>query len=200
MLYQLALILTFALVNACASKSLILTQNDLKEPIKRLLIDNTTANDIQIRYLEFEDLRNEDEKAIGIAKTGMFNVATPIYLYDSTKNVVKERFVKALSERGVSINKNAKYAIIGQIKKLWITEDANGLAPESANCDLKMDLILYKNQVINPTYKFSVYSYASGTNNIIDATNSDGPILETCIQYAANKFLEDSQIKVILKK
>ena len=185
-------------VSACAQKEIVLKSTEMF-PLRQLEKSvPVTPIKGDLKVLLFVDQRSS-KASFGIAKTGMFNLETPIYMDISAEEYVKNRFISGLSKRGVDVVSDSNYAIQGNIKKLWVWEYANGLMPEHSNCEIEIEFEIFSNKDKVLRYHGSVSSNATGTDSILDTTDSDGPILEICMNYIVEKFAQDPQVQMFIK-
>ena len=193
------IILSFCfVVSACAQKEIVLKSAEMVplQQLEKSIPLTHIKGDLEV--LLFADQRSS-KATFGIAKTGIFNFETSIYMDISAEEYVKNRFISGLSKRGVDVVSDSDYAIQGNIKKLWVWENANGLMLEYSNCEIEIEfeILSKKDKVLR--YHGSVSSNATGTNSILDTTDSDGPILEICMNYIVEKFAQDPQVQMFIK-
>lgn len=185
------------ILSACAQKKIVLQSSEIT-PLKQL-DSNMPVSKVSgsLTVLSFSDRRVKTD-SVGIAKTGIVNAETPIYLDVSVEEYVKGRFVAGLSKRGVDVVARSKYGIKGNIRKLWVLEQADGLRPEHSKCEVEIefDIIAMKNKDLR--YHGVISSNAMGTDSIFDTTASNGPLLEVCMTYVVEKFVQEPQVQSLL--
>lgn len=190
------LLLGLALIlSACAQKKIILDSSNMV-PLKQLESSMTKLKG-DLSILSFADHRTKKD-TVGIAVTGVNNIETPIYLDISPEEYVKRRFVIGLTKRGIDVTSASKYGLKGNIKKLWVWEHVEGGPAQNSECEVEIefDIISTETKAVKYHGNFSVN--ALGTNNIIDTTDSDGPVLESCMSMLIEKFVQDSKIQKFL--
>ena len=191
------LLLGFAfLLSACAQQKVTLNSSSMV-PFKRLESTiNTTKLKGELNVLSFTDQRKK-AGAVGVAKTGLGNIETPIFLDMAPEEYVKTRFVSGLSKRGISVG-NSKYGLRGNIKKLWVWEQIEGLRPEASNCEMEIEFDIVAVKENDVRFHGVVSSSAMGSDGIIDTTHSNGAVLEFCMNYVLEKFVQDPKLQSFL--
>jgi len=109
---------------------------------------------------------------------------------------VFKKLASGFTKRGINIIDSSNYSLSVQIKTLKVWEKADGLNPEYANCELELNFLISNNRM--PVYQGQISSSAVGTESIIDATESNGPVLESCMEYAIEKFVKDEKLSSLL--
>ncbi len=135
-----------------------------------------------------------DPYRVGTAKTGLFDKLTPVYLDKPIADYIRDQFKLELHKRGLRVDGKSPYTLTGTIQKLTVDENANGLTVESAECNLALEFHVLKTKTQQLVYKGHVSSYVTGTNNALDSTNSIAPTLESCVQFAVEKFLSENEM------
>lgn len=184
---------------SCAQKNIVITESDLDRFSKKFNIESTrlTGDNILKIGIINDKRANSAGTSVGKAHTGLMNSEADIYLYASPAQVFRNQFTKELSDRNIRVDNDASYTFNFDIKKLSITEEVN--ESEVSRCDIEISYQAFDSKSQNAVYKGSVSSNASGTENILDATSSHGPVLKSCFSYLAEKFATDEQIKKLLK-
>lgn len=191
------LLLGIALVlSACAQKKVVLNSSEMVS-FKRL--ESTIAvtklkGDLNV--LSFTDQR-KITNSVGVAKTGLANVETPIHLDVLPETYVKNRFSAGLSKRGISVG-NSKYGLRGNIKKLWVWEQVEGLRPEASSCEMEIEFEIVSVKENDVRFRGVVSSNAMGSDGIVDTTHSNGAVLEFCMNYVLEKFVQDPKLQSFL--
>ncbi|GIL16797.1 MAG: hypothetical protein BroJett040_05480 [Oligoflexia bacterium] len=194
---QICLYITFVIQVGCATGKEVI-KSDSIQPLNSLkyLISN-----VQVRGAllvgKFRDDRPTDERN-WVAYTGMFNQETPLELDVSVSDFVQKRIQAGLQRRGIDVLGSSRFILMGSIKKLKVWENTNGWTPESSGCVLELDFFIF-NSDRRLIYKGMASAMATGVNNILDTTDSNGPVLETCMQIAVDKIVDDSQFKAVLE-
>ncbi|WP_413291404.1 hypothetical protein [Bdellovibrio sp. HCB337] len=187
----------FIFTSGCALKELHVDTNKT-QPLRSL--SGKTGFTKVTGALTIGEIRDHrpEQKVIGQAKTGMFNTVTPIYLDIPAKDYVGEKLKRGLTARGLKVDGKNKYVLNGFIKKLTLGEFADGWSPEYAECYLSLDFNIYSSSTNQLTYSGTVEASVNGTNSAIDSTDSIGPALDTCMEYAVEKILnQDTLINAI---
>lgn len=184
-------------LNSCALKEVVIKSKEIK-PLKNIEKHTpVTKAKGNLNILNFSDLR-EDNKSIGIAATGMLNTPAPLKLDIPLNQYIKEEFTNELGRRGIEVAAPTKYSMIGEIKKLWITENADGISFESSKCDMVVDFIIVNSKTKQPVYQGTITVFAMGTNSVWDTTDSDGSVLKSCVNGLAEQFITHSGIQKVL--
>ena len=183
-------------LSACAQKKVVLNSSEMVS-FKRL--ESTIAitklkGDLNV--LSFADQRKVTT-SVGVAKTGLANIETPIQLDMSPEAYVKNRFSTGLAKRGISVG-NSKYGIRGNIKKLWVWEQVEGLRPEASSCEMEIEFEIVSVKENDVRFRGVVSSTAMGSDGIIDTTHSNGAVLEFCMNYVLEKFVQDPKLRGFL--
>lgn len=183
-------------LSACAQEKVVLNSSKMV-PFKRL--ESTIAitklkGDLNV--LSFTDQRKVTN-SVGVAKTGLVNIETPIYLDMSPEEYVKNRFSSGLAKRGITVG-NAKYGVRGNIKKLWVWEQVEGLRPEASSCEMEIEFEIVSVKENDVRFRGVVSSNAMGSDGIIDTTHSNGAVLEFCMNYVLEKFVQDPKLRGFL--
>lgn len=185
------------LLSACAQKTVTLNSSEMV-PFKRLestLTEAKLKGDLNV--ISFSDQRLKSGKAVGVAKTGLANIETPIYLDLTPEEYVKNRFISGLAKRGIKVG-NSKYGVRGNIKKLWVWEHVEGLRPEASSCEMEIEFEIVSVKENDVRFRGVVSSNAMGSDGIIDTTHSNGAVLEFCMNYALEKFVQDPKLQSFL--
>jgi len=98
----------------------------------------------------------------------------------------------------VDVVGSSDYALRGVIKKLNVWEQANGWQPEYSNCDVDIDFEIVTARQKELVYYGTIFSNAMGTNSIIDTTDSNGPVLNSCMEYVVEKLVNDQKLRNLL--
>ncbi len=180
---------------ACAQKQLVLNNTEM------IALKQTDENQPRIRggliVEKFKDQRLRTDAA-GVALTGLGNKETPIHLDIGVPDYLKRRFSNGLAKRGVDVAGEANFTLKGTINKFWVWEKMQGIK-EFSNCEIDVDFEIVSTSTKKLRYKGNVNSYASGTDNAIDTTNSNGSVLETCMSSLVDKFLQYRDIQAIIE-
>lgn len=191
------LLLGFALIlSACAQKKVTLNSSEMV-PFKRLqstIAGTKLKGDLNV--LSFTDQRLKKE-SVGVAKTGLANIETPIYLDMTPEEYVKKRFISGLSKRGITVG-NSKYGVRGNVKKLWVWEQVEGLRPEASSCEMEIEFDIVSVKENEVKFHGVVSSNAMGSDGILDTTHSNGAMLEFCMNYVLEKFVQDPKLQSFL--
>lgn len=183
-------------LSACAQQKVTLNSSSMV-PFKQLESTlSTTKLKGELNVLSFTDQRKKTG-AVGVAKTGLGNIETPIFLDTAPEDYVKNRFVAGLAKRGITVG-NSKYGLRGNIKKLWVWEQVEGLHPEASNCEMEIDFDIVSVKENDVRFHGVVSSSASGSDGIIDTTHSNGAVLEFCMNYVLEKFVQDPKLQGFL--
>lgn len=195
---KLCLYLTVLMtLNSCALKEVVINSKNIT-PLKNMEKNNpVTMARGNLNILSFTDLR-EDKKSIGIAATGMFNIPAPLRLDIPITEYIKSELTNELGRRGIEVAAPAKYSLIGEIKKLWISENADGLSFESSKCDMIIDFEIINSKSKQLVYHGSVNVFAMGTNSVWDTTDSNGSVLKSCVSGLAEQFIKNSGLQKAL--
>lgn len=192
------LLIGFALLlSACAQKSVTLNSSEMV-PFKRLesTISGTKLSG-ELNVLSFTDQRVKAGSVVGVAKTGLANMETPIQLDVTPEEYVKRRFVSGLAKRGITVG-SAKYGVRGNIKKLWVWEQVEGLRPEASSCEMEIEFDIVSVKESEVRFRGVVSSTATGSDGIVDTTHSNGAVLEFCMNYVLEKFVQDPKLQAFL--
>jgi hypothetical protein len=184
-------------LNSCALKEVVIKSKEIK-PLQNFE-KHTPSTKAQgsLNILNFSDQR-EDKKSIGIAATGMLNIPAPLRIDVPINEYIKEEFTNELGRRGIEVAAQTKYSMTGEIKKLWITENADGISFESSKCDMVVAFNIVNSKTKQPVYHGTITVFVMGTNSIWDTTDSDGPVLKACVNGLAEQFIKHSDIQKIL--
>lgn len=188
------LIITFLFLSACSGKGLIIRDEPI-ETFKQLgNLKVEVSGNPRLQLLDVVDDRPV-KNAVGEAATGLRNERRAVTTELPANEFVQARLHKALSSRGFSVVDSAKYGWKVRMRKLWVSEDTSKFGNENTRCELEFqfDLIEMKNN--QPKYQGNIFSEVVGTNSVIDATSSNGPALESCLQVAANKFIQNFEVQ-----
>lgn len=184
------------LLSACAQKKVVLNSSEMVA-FKRLdstLVVTKLKGDLNV--LSFTDQR-KITNSVGVAKTGIINMETPIHLDMPPVEYVKNRFVTGLSKRGITVG-NSKYGLRGTIKKLWVWEQVEGLRAEASSCEMEIEFEIVSIKENDVRFRGVVSSNATGSEGIIDTTHSNGAVLEFCMNYVLEKFVQDPKLRGFL--
>lgn len=188
--------MTFFL-SGCAIQKIVFKSAELESPLKQFK-EFTMTDGMKLQDVLVFDYR-EQKESIGMARTGIFNTNTPIYLDDSFENVMKTLIRKNFEKRAVKFDVKAKHKLKIAIQKLWLDENANGLQPESSTCQMEAKFEFISVKTRQPVYIGNASSNVQGTNSPFDTTESNGPALVTCVNYLVEKMVTDDTIKTLLK-
>lgn len=189
-------LLSVSFLSACAQKAIYLNPTEFGK-IPKLETLTKAKPGSSIGLAPFTDARNDQTK-VGVAKSGIGNTDTPIYLYNGVGQYVTQRFSDGLQKRNVQISDTAPFVIKGVIKKLWITEIAPGFSPQSSQCEVELSISLVPKDPKQSTYWWAGTTSAQGTRNVFNTTSSDGPVLDACVNEAIEKFLHNEKIQKAL--
>lgn len=190
------LLFAFAL-GACSGKGLIL--RDEPTPTFQSLgnLKIPVSGSPRLAVLEIIDDR-PTKNAIGEAATGLTNQRQAITTELPVNEFVHTRLSRALESRGFVLDEQAKLAWKIRIRKLWVSEDTSRFASEKTRCDLEFQFDLVDGKTRQPKYQGNIFSEVVGTNSSMDSTSSNGPALESCLQVAVNKFIQNQDVQKLV--
>jgi len=191
------LFLILFVLASCAQKEIIIKSSDTK--VLRAYDQTTPISKYKgnVSVLKFSDQR-ENKNNIGIAYTGMLNKETPIYLDTPIEQFLKERFTTNIGKRGIETASTTPYGFRATIKKLWVNEITPVFAAETSNCVVDLEFEIVASKTKQPVYRGNISVQGSGTNMILDTTDSNGPTLEVCMNLIADHFLKNPDMQKIL--
>lgn len=192
------LFLTLVLfIFGCAQKEVIIKSSETKA--LRAYDQTTPISKYKgnVSVLKFSDQR-ENKNSIGIAYTGILNKETPIYLDIPIEQFLKERFTTNIGKRGIETADSTPYGFRATVKKLWVNEITPVFAVENSNCVVDLEFEIIANKTKQPIYRGNISVQGSGTNMILDTTDSNGPTLEVCMNLIADHFLKNQDMRKIL--
>lgn len=189
-----SLVLAALLISACSGKGLIIRDEPIAtfKSLGNLKVDVVGNPNMQL--LDVVDDR-PIKNAVGEAATGLTNERKAITTEIPANEFVQARLHKALSARGFSIVDTAKYGWKVRMRKLWVSEDTSSFGNEKTRCELEFQFDLIEMKTRQPKYQGNIFSEVVGTNSVLDATSSNGPALESCLQVATNKFIQNFEVQ-----
>lgn len=188
------LLLAFFIVFSCAQKQILIQHNKIGTIPQLEKMKPFTRVSGSLNVLDFVDNRS-NRSAVGEAASGITNTFVPLVLDVSTEEYFKYRLQAGLTSRGVEVVGRSKYAIRGVIRKLWVWENADGYTfPEMSSCEViaDFDIISTKDNMV--IYRGNVNSKASGTSTPFDTTDSDGPVLNYCMEHIAEQIVANKDL------
>lgn len=191
---KLALVFAVFLVSACSGKGLIIRD----EPIETFKsLGNLKIEVIGNPRIELLDVVDDRpiKNAVGEAAIGLTNERKAITTEIPANEFVHARLSKALSARGFSVVDSAKYGWKVRMRKLWVSEDTSRFGNEKTRCELEFQFDLIDVKSKQAKYQGNIFSEVVGTNSVLDSTSSNGPALESCLQVATNKFIQNFEVQ-----
>ncbi len=192
------ILLSFLFLNACAPQQVVIREEGLMPLRQYRNKEIKVAGNPQLSIVSFENL-NQNQQMLGQGATGLLNSKANLVTEVPIADFVKSRFSKGLEYRGFDLNQSAKYGFVGKIKRVWVKEEADGGIAESTNCRFEMQFELINQKSKKTEVTGNLNSEVVGSNSPLDATASNGPVLETCITLAINKFLKEDLVVSLLE-
>ncbi len=182
------------IISACSGKGLII-RDEPTLPFKYLgNLKIEVSGEPRLQMMDVVDDRAQ-KNMVGEAATGMSNQRSAITTEGAVNDFVHSRMSKALIARGVRVSDEAKYGWKVRLRKLWVSEDTTKFGNEKTRCDLEISFDLVERKTAQAKYQGNITSEVEGTNSVLDATSSNGPALESCLQVAVNKFLQNFEVQ-----
>lgn len=187
--------LTLMLLASCATyERLELVSDKLKPLADFASVTTVSGNKLLFKVGEFIDSRKIKDR-VGMAKTGLSNTATPIVMQEGSVAYVQARLDSGLKKRGFSLPKDQSNVLKGEIQELWVSEHAASNGTEFSQCNIALALNLYVDgsSVAKWSGTTSVEARSKGT--ILDVTDTNGAMLESCMNEAIEKLIRDEKFK-----
>ncbi len=191
------ILLSFLVLIGCAPQQVVIREEGLMPLRQYRNKEIKVRGNPQLSIVSFENL-NQNQQMLGQGATGLLNSKANLVTEVPIADFVKSRFAKGLEFRGFDLNQNAKYGFVGRIRRVWVKEGADGAIAESTNCHFEMQFELINQQSRKTEVTGNLNSEVVGSNSPLDATASNGPVLETCITLAINKFLKEDHVITLL--
>lgn len=194
---NLALLIIYVFASSCAMKELKL-ENEKLQPITELTPAKPTYNlKGKLQFTAFVDAR-PDQSGIGYARTGLFMRLTSITLDTDLETYVRNKFISRLMAGGIDVLGDGKYLARGVIRKLWITEKANDNPLQYSMCDAEIEFQVTPKSNRGATYRMTVTANARSAETMLDTTEANGPLLETCVLMLVDKFIGDPELQKLI--
>jgi hypothetical protein len=142
-----------------------------------------TVNDFKIS--------GHDNNTIGMAKTGLFNVSTPIVSDVPVTTIVRNAVKKGFEGAGFAVVDlpNADYSIDGTVEKFWVEEYATGLSLEFSKAYVRYDLMLKEAQ--GKTIWASTQEKFKTSDKNLETTDYNIPTLTSALQESVEAIFEN---------
>ncbi len=183
------LIITSLSISGCVSQISVKPEELISTQIYKT--QPAPAKPIEIAVTDFSLKTGKPANEIGEAKTGGFNMPTPIKTEQPANIIVSKAIQRGLSGMGHQIvePRNAEYNLDGAVEKLWVEEYATGVSFEYAKAHVIYDVIL-RGKSGNILWATTIQSFkVSGKS--IEATSDDLPTLKAALTESISKLLED---------
>lgn len=150
------------------------------------------ARGVKLAVSDFSLATGKPARTVGEAKTGMFNIATPVVVDQPVNALVKDAVANGLNAAGVMLlsPSEADFRVDGTVEKLWVDEYATGWSMEYAKAHVKFEIYVHNSKGDIVWAKSLEQFKASGKS--ADATADDLPTLKLALEEAVRLFIEDA--------
>jgi len=174
----------------CASQMQVKPEELISTQV--LKTNRIPAGTVKIAVADFSLKTDKPPNQVGEAKTGFFNMPTPITFEKPANLIISNAVKKGLSGEGAHLVAlgEADYNIDGTVETLWVDEYATGISLEYAKALVKYDVML-KDRNGKILWATTIESFK--TSEIAgDATHLDVPTLQAALDDSVSKLLEDA--------
>lgn len=158
------------------------------------------AKATRLAVSDFKVNTGKSATTIGEAKTGGFNMETPIISEAPVSTVITETIRQGFRKQGVDIvaSGDGVFSLDGTIEQFWVDEYATGFSLEYAKARIKYDLYL-KNPQGKIVWVKSVEKFKASSKSM-DATHDDVPTLLAVLEESVKDVIDDAGFWNALKK
>ena len=154
-------------------------------------MNSAMTRSIKITVNDFSLKTGKPANQIGEAKTGVFNVPTPITFEQPPNVIISNAIKKGLSSVGSQLTETgeADYILDGTVETFWVDEYATGISLEYAKAGVGYDVIL-KSRNGKILWATTIESFKTSGKSL-DATADDLPTLRAALDDSISKLLEN---------
>jgi hypothetical protein len=158
---------------------------------------SSALENIHIHVEELVDVRvGKTEKLIGEAKTGMFNISTPITIESTVASLCSSELRKALTAAGYKVIdevQSADLVLRGRINVFWVQEYVTGYSLEHSEAEIELDLGLFSPTGQDPLWYDVKRSFVKSGQKI-DATVVNEELMNEAFQGVIHDLLGDENL------
>ncbi len=184
-------------VTGCTSQIKV-KPNELLSPAVGAM-ENTSLKTVKIAVSDFSLKTGKGADEIGEAKTGVFNMPTPIKIDEPANLMVSNAIKRGLSYSGFQVvgPEEADRILDGSVEEFWVDEYATGYSMEYAKARVRYDVIL-KDRTGKSMWAKTIEKFMTSVKSM-DATDDDIPTLKRVLNESVAALLEDPAFWAKLK-
>lgn len=193
-------IMALSLLVSCASYSSLTLAPSKMLPLEDF--DTVTMGEmhrVPFKLGEFNDKR-ADPNVVGMAKTGLSNITTPVHIDGGSVVYLKERLESGLRKRGLLISGASEATLSGSILDMWVDEvvDTKHTGTERSQCRMKVALEFSpKDDAQSGRWSGVVEVVAASKSTFLDTTDVNGPMLESCMNELLEKLMREEKFQKV---
>tara|TARA_R110000868_G_scaffold61524_2_gene186942 strand:- start:2128 stop:2724 length:597 start_codon:yes stop_codon:yes gene_type:complete len=191
-----SLILSLLIVTSCAYTSMELIPEKM-QPLEDFGAKTMVNGNTLIFSIEKVVDERQDRNSVGLGKTGVSNLATPIHVQGGATNYVSVKLINGLKQRGISLTPSSENKLITRIDELWVGETSDGKVGEKSYCKIKLHFDLFLAGETLAKWSGDVSVSASSNGTLLDATSLNAKMLESCMNELLEKLIREPSFQNI---
>ena len=136
-----------------------------------------------------------DKSALGVAYVGLSYQKTPVILYKSADEFLKDYFFSALTQRNVEFSEGSPTQLEITIKKLELNEVIEKFKPEVAVCEVELSFRFHS---ADKSATILSRSKITSPGDFQDGTDRLGPTLSSCLNEVTETLIKSEDLYKVL--